>query len=100
MNPWSRRTGWFKYLAGFEREELLQSIRQPDPDAEEESEREPVEAAIWQSMEDVAIASQTSVKKSGIMVRMQAIRTEKEQVRYEPLKPYWNEKDVQRRCNP
>jgi superfamily II DNA or RNA helicase len=100
VNPWLRRTGWSAYLAGFEREDLLQSVREPDPDAEEESEQEPVEAVIWKAMEDVAVASQKTVKDSGIMVRMHAIRTEKEQVRYEPLQPYWNEKDVRRRCRP
>lgn len=87
-------------FSGVECEDLLQSIRQPDPDVEEERKQEPVEAAIWQAMEDIAVASQKSIAESRIMVRMHAIRTEKDQVRHEPLQPYWDEKSVRRRCNP
>jgi hypothetical protein len=61
------------YLAGFEREDLLQSIWQPDPNAEEESEQELVEAFIWKAMEDVAVASQRTVKDTSIMVLIRAI---------------------------
>ena len=34
VNPWLRRTGWLPYLKEIDREELLQSIRQPETEAE------------------------------------------------------------------
>ena len=45
------------YLKEIDREELLQSIRQPETEAEQESNCEPVEAAIWVAVEGVARAS-------------------------------------------
>src|SRR6266513_36305 len=69
-NPWLERAGWSKYLKELNRPELLASIREPedgDPDveasirepnsnpgAEEEEEKEPVEAVIWKAVGDVA----------------------------------------------
>ena len=34
------------------------------------------------------------------MLRMYAVQTERDQVRYEPLQPYWDEKNISRRCRP
>ena len=100
VNPWVRRAGWAQYLGGFDREQLLHCIREPDAEAEQEGDREPVEAAMWKAVEDVTRKSQCSVDESGIMLRMHAVRTEKDQVRYEPLQPYWDEKSIGRHCRP
>ena len=118
-NPWLERAGWSKYLKELNRPELLASIREPidgDPDAEasirepnsnpsaeeeEEEEKEPVEAVIWKAMGDVAETSQAStVDRIGVFVRMEAIRTEQHQTRYQPLKPYKEEAEVMDRVRP
>src|SRR6266480_1839582 len=110
-NPWLERAGWSKYLKELNRPELLASIREPedgDPDveasirepnsnpgAEEEEEKEPVEAVIWKAIGDVAEISQAStIDRIGVFVRMEAIRTEQHQTRYQPLKPYKEEEAV------
>jgi superfamily II DNA or RNA helicase len=51
-------------------------------------------------MADVAQISQSSVKASGIMLRMHAVRTEKDQVCYQPLQPYWDEDSIRKHCHP
>lgn len=55
------------------------------PDEEEE----PVNAAIWQTMGELTQYCQRSVKhRVSVFVRLEAIRTEKHQTRYQPLQPY------------
>ena len=101
-NPWLERTGWSKYLRELNRPELLESIREPndDPDAEE-GEREAVEGAIWKAMGEVAEIGQAStVNRIGVSVRLEAIRTEKHQTRYQPLQPYQDEGAIKDRVQP
>jgi hypothetical protein len=94
VNPWLRRTGWVQYLDGYHHEQILRLVQQPTPydkdaiQAGEGNEFEPLESTIWQAMADIARISQSSVKASGIMLRMHAVRTEKDQVCYQPLQPY------------
>lgn len=97
-NPWLQRTGWIEFLKGCDREELLHSIREPN--AEEDDEEEPIEAAIWQAMGEIAAISQRSVKQSGVMLRLEAIRTEMHQTQYHPLQPYQDEKTIKDHCRP
>jgi len=103
-NPWLERTGWSKYLKGLNRPDLLKCIREPieDPDAQEEGEeKEVIEAAIWKAMGDVAEISQASiVDRVGVFVRMEVIRTEQHQTRYQPLQPYQNEDDIKDHVRP
>ena len=109
-NPWLQRAGWSKYLKELNRPELLESIREPENDdggdvagrvEEEEKEKEPVEAAIWKAMGEVAEISQSStVNRVGVFVRMEAIRTEQHQTRYQPLQPYQEEEAVKDRVRP
>ena len=86
-NPWLKRTGWVGYLEGCDRDELLQSIREPQTgeaaDGEEGrggegdgNDDEPIERAIWEAMGEVAAISQATVEQSGVMLRLEAIRTE------------------------
>lgn len=49
-------------------------------------------------MTDVARISQMTVSKSGVFIRMEAIRTEKHQNRYKPLEMYWNIDSVDQRA--
>ena len=93
VNPWLERTQWQPYLVGLERSELLECVEEPDSDPRKE--KEPVEAAIWEAMDGLARFSQASVvDRIGVFVRMEAIRTEKHQTRYQPLQPYMDEKSI------
>ncbi len=93
VNPWLERTQWQPYLVGLERPDLLVCIEEPNSDPKREE--EPVEAAIWEAMDGLARFSQASVvSRIGVFVRMEAIRTEKHQTRYQPLQPYMDEKSI------
>jgi RecQ family ATP-dependent DNA helicase len=97
VNPWLERTQWLPYLVGMERPELLACIEEPvaDPDPRQEQQAEPVEAAMWAAMEGLARFSQASViHRIGVFVRLEAIRTEKHQTRFQPLQPYMDEKSI------
>jgi hypothetical protein len=78
-------------LVGIERPDLLACIEEPvtDPDPRQEEEAEPVEAAIWAAIDRLARFSQASViDRISVFVRLEAIRTEKHQTRFQPLQPY------------
>ncbi|KAF2008235.1 hypothetical protein BU24DRAFT_325329, partial [Aaosphaeria arxii CBS 175.79] len=80
-----------------EKKALLACIEEPvaDPDPRKEIEPEPVEAAIWKATDQMIRFSQrTVVGRCGIFVRMEAIRTEKHQTRYQPLQGYMDEKTI------
>lgn len=98
VTPWLKRTGWLKYLDECDRSGLLESIRQPN--VNEDDEDEPIEAAVWQAMGEIAAISQTTVENSGVMLRLEAIRTEMHQTRYQPLQPYQDAKTVNDQCKP
>jgi hypothetical protein len=70
-----------------ERPELLACIEEPvaEPDRRQEDQQaEPVEAAMWEAMEGLAQFSQASViHHIGVFVRLEAIRTEKHQTRFQ-----------------
>ena len=97
VNPWLERTQWLPYLIGTERPELLACIEEPvaEPDPGQDQHAEPIEAAIWRAMDDLARFSQASViDRVGVFVRLEAIRTEKHQTRFQPLQPYMDEKAI------
>ncbi|KAG9193950.1 hypothetical protein G6011_03985 [Alternaria panax] len=97
VNPWLERTQWLPYLVGMERPELMACVEEPvaEPDPRQEQQAEPVEAAMWAAMEGVARFSQASViHRIGVFVRLEAIRTEKHQTRFQPLQPYMDEQSI------
>ncbi|KAL1643247.1 hypothetical protein SLS61_009346 [Didymella pomorum] len=103
VNPWLERTQWLPYLVGMERPELMACIEEPvaEPDAKQEQQTEPVEAAMWAAMEGLARFSQASViHRIGVFVRLEAIRTEKHQTRFRPLQPYMDEKSIVEHVRP
>ena len=89
-------------MEGCNGREILQSIREPVADddkaeVEEEALRsEKVAAIIWQAMGDVASISQTTVSRSGVMLRFEAIRTESNKISYHPLEPYQDRTQIGR----
>jgi hypothetical protein len=98
-NPWLKRTGWVPYLKGLDPEALQASIERPNSNPEKEE--EPVAEVIWTAMAEVARVSQLSVMHEiGVFVRLEAIRTEKHQTRYQPLEPYMNKESIQDRVRP
>ena len=103
VNPWLERTQWLPYLMGMNRPDLLACIEEPvaEPDPRGEEESEPVELAIWAAMDELARFSQTSViNRVGVFVRLEAIRTEKHQTRFQPLQPYMDEKAIVEHARP
>jgi hypothetical protein len=97
VNPWLQRTGWEVYLKDYNREELLASVEKPGGNPEKE---EHFEEIVWGTMTRVATTSQDTVSKSGVFIRMEAIRTEEHQTRYTPLETYWDPESIDRRAQP
>lgn len=102
VNPWLRRTGWVPFMEGCDRKHILRSIQEPvveeggkDTDRET-SQSERVAAAVWQAMSEVAAISQTTVSRSGVMLRFEAIRTDSNKVSHHPLEPYQDRSQIGR----
>ncbi len=74
---------------GLDREELIASVDNPDPEAE------PIATVIWDAMDSlIEHCQQSTLSRVGVFVRMEAIRTEKHQTRYQPLQPYIDAKGL------
>lgn len=63
-------------------------------------EDEDIAHVIWEAMGELAAASQANVAQSGVMLRFEAIRTERDQECYPPLQPYRDHMSVYERCRP
>ncbi|KAE8550147.1 hypothetical protein EYB25_008678 [Talaromyces marneffei] len=104
-NPWLRRTGWVPYLHSFPSTQLLEYIdmlamddavnHSPVADLDEQAIQ-----AIWTAMGQVGQISQQSVIHTGVFVRMEAIRTERHQTRYQPLEAYQDLETMTERASP
>jgi hypothetical protein len=103
VNPWVERTQWLPYLVGMERADLMACIEEPvaKQDPRSDNEAEPVESAIWAAMAGLTRFSQASViKRVGVFVRLEAIRTEKHQTRFQPLQPYMDQEAIVKHTRP
>jgi hypothetical protein len=103
VNPWVERTQWLPYLVGLERSDLLACIKEPvaEPDPRSDDEAEPIKAAIWAAMDGLTRFSQASViERVGVFVRLEAIRTEKHQTRFQPLQPYMDKDSIVKHMRP
>ncbi|KAI7592076.1 hypothetical protein KC316_g2508 [Hortaea werneckii] len=98
VNPWLRRTGWVPYLTGCPQNDLLATVRKPD--GQTDGQNEVIAAVIWDAVGDVAAIAESGVRRSGVMLRFEAIRTEINQVRYAPLEPYRESDRVYKECQP
>ncbi|KAK0352147.1 hypothetical protein LTR59_017192 [Friedmanniomyces endolithicus] len=107
--PWIRRTGSDRYLSGCDRSDLLEVIAEPeesderDRSSEESSEDEwerKVDQALWKTMGELAAIIQSIVGQSGVMLRMEAVRSEADQQRFTPLRPYQEAASIERHCRP
>ncbi|KAK3620762.1 hypothetical protein LTR56_020751 [Elasticomyces elasticus] len=59
-----------------------------------------VDQAVWKAMGKLATISQSAVGKSGVTLRMEAVRSEVGQQRFTPLRPYWEATSIERHCRP
>ncbi|MCJ1386399.1 hypothetical protein MMC17_009525, partial [Xylographa soralifera] len=83
VNPWLTRTGWATYLKDQDRQKLLASVREPD------EAKDPILATIWTAMDVMFKHCQESVvSRAGVFVRLEAVRTESHQTKYQPLQAY------------
>lgn len=89
-------------MADCNRKDILQCIREPVVEEKEvgaeseESVEERIAASVWQAMGEVASISQTTVSRSGVMLRFEAIRTESNKSSYHPLEPYQDRSQIGR----
>jgi hypothetical protein len=75
---------------------LLATVRKPDEQAEEQGEA--IAGVVWDAVGDIAVMAESAVRRSGVMLRFEAIRTEMNQVRYTPLEPYREQDRVHEQC--
>jgi hypothetical protein len=91
VNPWVEQT------------HLLACIEEPvaEPDPRSDDKAEPIEAAIWAAIDRLTQFSQASViERVGVFVRLEAIRTEKHQTRFQPLQPYMDKEAIVKHTRP
>jgi hypothetical protein len=77
---------------------LLATVRKLDEQADRQDEI--IAAAIWDAVGNVAAIAESSVRRSSVMLRFEAIRTEIDQVRYALLEPYQDCERVHKECQP
>ncbi|KAF9882558.1 hypothetical protein FE257_007183, partial [Aspergillus nanangensis] len=97
-NPWLRLTGWPKLLQGIPGPDLLRSVVTPEPDS-----MDPVEQSVqilWETVDQLARRSQRTVQHCGAAIRMEAVRTQANQLPYQPLLPYMDETSIQKHVQP
>lgn len=97
-NPWLRRTQWAVYLAGLDPQQLVDCVQRPDE--ADTSDDNQAAAAIWDSMEAVARMSQKVSSHAGHMIRIEAVRTERDQTPHTPLQAYMDEDNIIRHVIP
>lgn len=77
---------------------MLAAVRKPDKQAEGQD--EVIASIVWGAVGDMAVMAEGAVRRSGVMLRFEAIRTEINQVRYTPLEPYREQDRVHEQCQP
>ena len=93
-NPWLRRTQWAVYLAGLDPQQLVDCVQRPNEVEMDTAADERAAAAIWDSMEAVARMSQKVSSHAGHMIRIEAVRTERDQTPHTPLQAYMDEDNI------
>jgi hypothetical protein len=103
VSSWVEQTQWLPYLVGMERMNLMVCIEEPVAKSDSRSDIEPelVEAATWAAMAGLIRFSQVSViERVGLFVRLEAIQTEKHQMRFQPLQPYMDKEAIVKHTRP
>jgi hypothetical protein len=74
-------------------------VAEPDPRIDNEG--EPMVAAVWVAMAGLTHFSQTlAIKRVGVFVRPEAIRTEKHQTWSQPLQQYMDKEAIVKHTRP
>jgi hypothetical protein len=97
-NPWLRRTQWAEYLQGLDHQPLLASIEEPEEDNDNPNECRA--RAIWEAMDGLIRHSQQAVTRIGHQLRLEAIRTEKQQNQHRPLQAYMDLETIVKHMRP
>jgi hypothetical protein len=95
--PWLNRTGWVRYLQGTPRQPLFESTQRPEEDAEGP---ERAALAIWEAMERLASVSQEIAKACGHLLRIDVVRTTKDESPHKPLLAYLDATAIQKHVAP
>ena len=74
----------------------MAAIQKPDEYTDEREER--ITSIVWNAVGDMAVMAESRVRRSGVILRFEAIRTEIDQVRYAPLEPYRERERVRKEC--
>jgi len=96
-NPWLRRTQWAVYLAGLDPARLVECVQRP---SEADTDNDRAALAIWDSMQAVARISQKVSSRAGHTIRIEAVRTERDQTPHTPLQAYIDEDNIVRHTIP
>ncbi|KAL4789060.1 hypothetical protein BDV19DRAFT_395409 [Aspergillus venezuelensis] len=99
-NPWLQITQWAWYLAEDQvhYQDLLDMVATPDPKLEDPTSH--VTRVIWDTMEQLARRSQHTIKHCGNGIQMAAVSTLPNQMPYQPLRAYMDEKSIQDHVQP
>ena len=83
ISPWLRRTGWTKYLLGFDRAELRASMDEPD------ARDYPIESRIWMAVRSLLEVCEDTVAKTNIFIRIQIMQTDLGKRVLRPMESYF-----------
>lgn len=95
--PWLNRTGWVRYLQGTPRQPLYDSTQRP---AEDATGPEQAALAIWEAMERLAYVSQEIAKVCGHLLRIDIVRTMKDESPQKPLFAYLDPAAIKKQVAP
>ena len=83
FQPWLEKMGWSTYLHGLDRYKLMDLVKTPDVL------EVPLVDIVWKAMEEMLQHSQQMVKEcAGYFLRIEVVRNEVEQNKYNPLQAY------------
>jgi hypothetical protein len=95
--PWLNRTGWVRYLQGTPRQPLIESTRRPEGNVEGP---ERTALVIWQAIERLAHVSQEIAKVYGHLLRIEVVRTTKDESPHKPLLAYLDATAIKKHVAP
>jgi hypothetical protein len=95
--PWLNRTGWVRYLQGTPRQPLYESTQRPKEDAQG---TERAALAIWEVIERLPHVSQEIAKCCGHLLRIEVVRTTKEESPHKPLLAYLDPAAIKKHVAP
>ena len=101
-NPWLRVTRWTQYLQDFTTPEDFSRLRElvEMPLADSNNSVKQGIQRIWEAIERVVRKSQRTVQYTDQTIRVETVRSEKEQILYRPLQAYIDTDGVAKHIQP